>query len=110
MKVVIKSISQDVDLLNPKITKNFLVLEEEDSHHDFRVPISEETVQALLKELHSKHMTPSIVEEPESPSDEDLEGATEFSAESDELETEYQDLTSPPEDGELESEEQVKSL
>lgn len=118
MKVVLKGISQDVDLENPKVMQNFLVHVDTETGREFRVPVDEETVKKLLAWVGSH--SPAASPEPEGPpTEDDLEGATEFSAEGEEPENEgliseeleVPEDEMPPEDEEGPgSEDEVKSL
>jgi hypothetical protein len=118
MKIVLQSISQNVDLANPLgPASNFLVLNVETAKgvSEVRVPISQETVQELVKAIHvigGSTGEPQEQEEqeevPQEAIPDDLEGATEFGGGEDDEDPEMEQEEDQDE-GPV-SEERVKSL
>jgi hypothetical protein len=113
MRVTLKRISQDVDLVNPGTTANFLVLRAEADESaearepvEFRVPISEETVHVLIREI--ARVKPMFAEGEHHASEErdaedvpeEFDGATEFGGDED------QEEVTPPKNYRLDGDEE----
>lgn len=105
MRLVLKSYSQDVDLLDATKATYMLAFEDEHSGHEIRLPVPQETVETLVGKLiilnsGPENTTAPTPKQPEpeedfdpsllDPEDEEVEGADVFGEEQEDLGEEEQ--------------------
>lgn len=61
MPIVLKRFSQDVDLENPEVSSNYLVLSTDG--REFRVPVPPETIRELTAQIYQQPVSAEEVEE-----------------------------------------------